>query len=180
MWGIRVVIPPQMRGFVLKELHQSHPGIVRMKSLARLYVWWPGIDREIKQMDVQLAPLHPWEYPSRPWQRLHIDFAGPFFGKMWLIVVDASSKWPEVIYLKELSYEWYDHHGADEHLCAFWSSRSVSDGPQFISEQFKTFCKSNGIRHARVAPYHPSSNGEAEHFMKSFKNTFRAMDQDKE
>ena len=48
-----------------------------------------------------LAPLHPWEYPSRPWQRLHIDFAGPFFGKMWLIVVDARSKWPEVIYLKE-------------------------------------------------------------------------------
>ena len=85
MWGIRVVIPPQMRGFVLKELHQSHPGIVRMKSLARLYVWWPGIDREIEQMvrgcescnlqrdNVPLAPLHPWEYPSRPWQRLHIE-----------------------------------------------------------------------------------------------------------
>ena len=36
MWGVRVVIPPKTRGFVLKELHQSHPGIVRMKSLARL------------------------------------------------------------------------------------------------------------------------------------------------
>ena len=29
MWGIRVVIPPQMRGFILKELNHSHPGIVR-------------------------------------------------------------------------------------------------------------------------------------------------------
>ena len=49
-----------------------------------------------------------------------------------------------------------------------------------MSEQSKTFCRTNGIRHARVAPYHPSSNGEAERFVKSFKNAFRAMDQDKE
>ena len=33
----------------------------------------------------------------------------------------------------------------------------TDNGPQFISEQFKTFCKTNGIRHARVAPDHPSS-----------------------
>ena len=31
-----------------------------------------------------------------------------------------------------------------------------------------------------MAPYYPSSNGEAERFVKSFKNAFRAMDQDKE
>ena len=36
MWGIKAVIPPGMRQHILKELHQSHPGIVRMKSLARL------------------------------------------------------------------------------------------------------------------------------------------------
>ena len=38
------------------------------------------------------APLHPWMWP---WQRIHVDFAGPFLG--FLIVVDAHSKWPEVI-----------------------------------------------------------------------------------
>ena len=27
------------------------------------------------------APLHPWKWPTKPWQRLHIDFAGPFKGK---------------------------------------------------------------------------------------------------
>ena len=41
------------------------------------------------------APLHPWEYPSRPWTRLHIDHAGPFLGHTFLIVVDAHSKWIE-------------------------------------------------------------------------------------
>ena len=32
----------------------------------------------------------------RPWQRIHIDFAGPFQGANFLVAVDAHSKWPEV------------------------------------------------------------------------------------
>ena len=39
LWGRRVVIPPQGRSQVLQELHESHPGISRMKSLARSFVW---------------------------------------------------------------------------------------------------------------------------------------------
>ena len=39
LWGSRVVIPPQGREEVLNVLHESHPGMVRMKSLARSYVW---------------------------------------------------------------------------------------------------------------------------------------------
>ena len=23
--------------------------------------------------------LHPWEWPSKPWARLHVDFFGPFW-----------------------------------------------------------------------------------------------------
>ena len=38
-------------------------------------------------------------WPSRPWQRVHLDFAGPFQGAMFLVAVDAYSKWPEVIVL---------------------------------------------------------------------------------
>ena len=36
LWGIRVIIPKQLRERALHELHTGHPGIVRMKSLARL------------------------------------------------------------------------------------------------------------------------------------------------
>ena len=32
----------------------------------------------------------------------------------------------------------------------------------FVSEEFETFLKSNGIRHTTSAQYHPSSNGLAE------------------
>ena len=44
-----------------------------------------------------VAPLHPWLWPTHPWQRIHIDYAGPVDGRMMLVVVDAHSKWPEVM-----------------------------------------------------------------------------------
>ena len=109
MWGIRVVVPHKLRNQILHELHEGHIGIVKMKGLARSYVWWPGIDQDIEslakkcqgcqkvQFEAPTVPLHPWEWPIKSWQRIHVDYAGPFMGHMFLIVMDAHSKWPEVL-----------------------------------------------------------------------------------
>ena len=104
-FGSRVVIREPGRKAVLMELHEGHPGIAHMKSLAQMYVWWPGISEDIEeavrgckecqlnQSSPQPAPLHPWSWPSRPWARLHLDYAGPVQGKMYLILINAHSKW---------------------------------------------------------------------------------------
>ena len=92
LWGNRVVVPKPGRKMVLGMLHDSHPGITRMKALVRGIVWWPGIDGDLEsqvkscqacQVNRKSLPvtlLYPWEFPPRPWARLHINFAGPFMG----------------------------------------------------------------------------------------------------
>ncbi|XP_053395598.1 uncharacterized protein K02A2.6-like [Mercenaria mercenaria] len=188
LWGIRVVIPTKLRKQILDLLHASHPGIVRMKNLARGYVWYPGIDKDLELLvkscvgcqKQQKAPsavnLHPWEWPSSPWERVHIDFAGPFLGRMFLIMVDAHSKWPEVIEMKSTTAE-----RTIEVLRTVFSRNGlptniVSDnGTQFCSDIFAKFMKDNGILHLRSAPYNPSTNGLAERFVGHFKQSIRAM-----
>lgn len=78
LWGSRVVVPAQGWQQLLEDLHTAHPGIVRMKNLARSYLWWPGLDADIEEKVksckvCQLqsaapatAPLHPWEWRKRP------------------------------------------------------------------------------------------------------------------
>lgn len=111
-WGNRVIIPNILREKVMTELHSGHIGIVKMKAVARSYVWWPKLDEAIEEIckvcsgcrSVQntpsAAPVHPWNFPPKAWHRLHIDFAGPFQSAMFLTVVDAHSKWPEIFEMK--------------------------------------------------------------------------------
>ena len=91
-----------------------------MKAIARSYFWWKGLDQEIETLvkscltclAVKSAPasvlLHPWVWPNAPLRRIHINFAGPFLGKMFLIIVDAHSKWPEVYC--HVFYHFTDYH----------------------------------------------------------------------
>ena len=78
LWGSRVVVPEKGRKAVMSLLHEGHPGITRMKRLARGYVWWPGMDTALEvavltcaecqenQKSPARAPMHPWEWPDRP------------------------------------------------------------------------------------------------------------------
>ena len=172
LWGLRVVIPSKFREAVLSELHTGHQGIVKTKQLARSFVWWPGIDSAIErlicscqgcaktQSNPSNAQLHPWKWPSQPWERIHIDFAGPFMDSMWLIIVDVHSKWPEVLRMSSTTSsklistlsEVFSRFGLPIEL--------VSDNePHLTSSEFRTFLCNNGIRHSTSAPYHPATNG---------------------
>ena len=102
------------------------------------------------------APMHPWEWPARPWQRIHLDFAGPFENSMFLVCVDAHSKWPEVKIMNsttttktlEVLRQIFAGTGIPEQIV-------TDNGPQFTSDDFAAFVKNNGIKHVRSPPYHP-------------------------
>ncbi len=187
LWGIRVIIPEKLQEKLLQELHRDHPGITRMKAVARSYFWWPGLDRDIEVLargcqecqavknTPAVVPLHPWTWPSKSWQRIHIDFAGPFQKAMFLVAVDAHSKWPESYLMSSTTVsqtisvlrKMFATHGLPEQI--------VSDnGPQFVSSEFAEFMKQNGVKHVRSALYHPSTNGLAERFVQSMKQSLKA------
>ena len=93
------------------------------------------------------------------------------------MIVDAYSKWPEIIPMQSTTtnctikalMKVFCTHGIPERL--------VSDnGPQFTSEEFADFCKANGISHTFSPPYHPSTNGEAERFVQTFKRNMKCRE----
>jgi hypothetical protein len=180
--GERIIIPKNLRTQMLCQLHKGHPGIQRMKALARSYVYWPGIDTEIEQFvrqcqqcgETSKAPtktlLQSWPRVMKPWTRVHVDFAGPMEGAWYLIMVDAFSKWPEVVQTRSITSQTtinlmrqiFARYGPPETLV-------TDNGTQFTSVQFATFCEEWGITHLRSPAYHPQSNGQAERFVDTLK-----------
>ena len=183
-----MLVPKAGQNAVLDELHEAHPGATHMKQMARSLVWWIGIDKDIEttvktclqcqnhQNLPPTAPLHPWTWPTRPWSRLHADFAGPVQGSMLLIVVDAHSKWIEAHPLSTITSlttsrcfrKIFASFGVPESLV-------TDNGPSFVSEEFEQFLSKNAIKHKTSPPYHRASNGLAERAVQIVKKGIKKM-----
>ncbi|UYV65687.1 K02A2.6-like, partial [Cordylochernes scorpioides] len=188
VWGMRVVIPPSLRIKMLNCLHETHSGMNRMKAVARSHFWWPNLDTQIEflvnkcrscqqsQDGPNKGKWQPWKWSTRPWQRIHIDFANKENINL-LIVVDSHSKWIEAIPMRETTTRktieqlrrLFSSYGLPEEL--------VSDnGPQFTGSEMKGFLEGNGIKQTLIPAYHPQSNGLAERAVRTIKT---ALDKNK-
>ncbi|XP_031333839.1 uncharacterized protein K02A2.6-like [Photinus pyralis] len=186
MWGYRVIVQKILQSSTLKELHSSHFGVNKCKSLARSYVWWPTIDDEIEDLcrncaacnSVRPLPqkteLHIWKWPQNSWERIHLDFLGPFKGSKYLVITDAHTKWLEVLKMNLTTAEKtiealrsiFARFGLPKFVCS-------DNGPPFNSVELHNYFHCNGITHILTAPYHPSSNGQAENSVKLVKQYFK-------
>ena len=88
-----------------------------------------------------------------------MDYAGPYQGKMLLVIVDAFTKWLEVHVMNSSTAE-----ATVEKLRTTFATFGIPEtvvsdnGTCFVSEVFQTFMSRNGIRHIKVAPKHTASN----------------------
>ncbi|KAI0983382.1 hypothetical protein GJ496_003739 [Pomphorhynchus laevis] len=95
----RIKILKSLKTKALETLHIGHPGVSSTKNLARYYCWWPTISNDIDHFVRGCSfcqthrptpahqPLNQWDIPSRSWMQLHVDFAGPIGGQMYLATI---------------------------------------------------------------------------------------------
>jgi len=184
LFGTRIWIPKKLQNYILEYIHIEHVGVIRMIALALSYcVYWPSIDEDIENLarnclqciEIQHAPLkeivHDWVVPKKPWERIHIDYAGPFMDNLFLLVVDEYSMWPEVFISNSSSAS-----NTIEKLKLLFSSFGqprflVSDNiSSFMGEEFQTFLKSFGIKHCTCVPYNLKSYDNVLRFVFALKH----------
>ena len=107
------------------------------------------------------APPHPLEPATRPWQRVHVDFCGPCFpNKMFLVLVDQYTRWPEVIMMNSTSTEaTLDALREVFKTFGFPETLFSDNGPQFREDNslFQSWMTRWGVRTMRSAPYSPKA-----------------------
>ncbi|XP_059471864.1 uncharacterized protein K02A2.6-like isoform X2 [Neocloeon triangulifer] len=178
----RAVVPPNLRTRILNLLHLNHFGIVRMKTLARSYFWWPHIDEEIERLCKSClpcslvnpasskAPVIPWSLPHRPWGRVHFDFLEVRRGQAFIVAADALSNWIDAERVNNM-----DAATVIKFVRKFFRIQGVCDvavcdnGPGFRAEEFKRFCEDNGVELIYSPPYSPQTNGQAEKAVQTVK-----------
>ena len=179
--GTRLVPPIAIRRHLLDLLHLSHPGMVKMRQLARSLYYWPGMNAAVMDRVAHCShcrevlpskPASPLHEPDKetvyPMQAVAVDLAC-ISGQPWLIMVcrfsgrTFASKLPRMDTDAVVSVmpQWFYDYGFPE--------RVRSDfGPQFRGP-FASFCRGQGITHELSSAYNPQSNGLAESAVKNVK-----------
>lgn len=177
----KIIIPRELRGKMLKEVHRAHQGVEKSLRFARDLLFWPGMTSEIKdivsscdtcntyQMQQAKEPLMPHEVPELPWLKIGADLF-EWDKKPYLLLVDYYSKYFEFNLLENtecktvITYckSQFSRHGIPQIL-------HTDNGPQFVAKEFEHFCKAYGINHTSSSPYYPRSNGLAEKTIQTLK-----------
>ncbi len=184
----RIVLPKSMRMQGIKLAHTGHQGLVKTKALLREKVWFPGIDKlvetEIRGCIPCLAttneksrpPLKMTVLPLEPWEKLSMDFCGPFpSGEYLLVVVDDHSRFPEVDIIGTTSGK-ATIRKLDKLFSSYGVPKEVKtdNGPPFNGFEFKSYAETMGFKHRKITPLWPEANGEAERFMRTLKKAIHA------
>ena len=192
----RVVVPREIQPKLIQIAHDTHQGIVRTKQRLRELYWWPGMDAAVetaikscvtctqhdKTAIVRASPLNPVSLPNAAWEKLAVDFVGPYLRappdcRYAITLVDYYSKWPEVAFTSEVTSA-----TAIKFLSTVFSREGnpielvTDNGSAFVSAEFEAFLASRDIKHCRSSIYYPRCNGEVERWNRCLKDCLQTAD----
>ena len=178
--GTRIILPSSLQRRAIKIALEGHQGIAKTKALLREYVWFPNLEKMVKEeIDSCIpcqaagnpeppAPLQTSQMPAGPWKEVKIDFLGPFLsGECLLAVIDCYSRYPEVeivsstaapVVLPKLDVI-FARHGIPDKVTS-------DNGPPFQGKELERYMSLLGINHVPSTPLWPQGNAHVEAFNK--------------
>ena len=182
------VIPSALRAVALQIIHDAplsgHMGRDRTWKRARDTFWWPNMKQDLtwyvngcelcgkNKLPKQAgrAPLQNTEIPSRPLEKLQVDFVGPFPStdahrfRYVLQIQDVFSRYLMLLPAEDSTAETAARLVHDRWVCTFGVPVTITSdrGPHFAAETFRAMCRRIGVRHVMGAPLHPQSQGQVE------------------
>ncbi|KAK7901627.1 hypothetical protein WMY93_018396 [Mugilogobius chulae] len=183
--GERAVIPDTLRADITCRIHSSHLGVEGCLRRARECVYWQGMTDQIKtfiaKCDIcrsvdpkqQKESLQPHDFSYRPWAKVGTDLFS-WRDKDYMVTVDYFSNFWEVDYLPDTKSTTVIHK-----LKAHFARQGIPDvlvsdnGPQYSSQEFKSFSTKWEFQHRTSSPGYPQSNGKAESAVKTAKRLMK-------
>ena len=181
----RVIILKLLREEIMSRIHSSHLGIESCRRKARVVVFWPGMNSQIKEIvsnchvcaEFQARnprqPLQTHEIPERPWSRVAADLF-ILHGESYIALVDYFSDFIEVAELPDTTSSSVIHFLKEQYSRHCIPGCLVTDnGSQIVSQEFMQFATDWEFKHVTSSPRYPRSNGKAESAVKIFKSLFK-------
>ena len=181
LMGERLVVPASMRKHILDILHGSHFGAEKCKSRALQAVYWPRILKEIEDQVAHCQicqrhqrtnikePMLPHEIPAIPWTKVGGDILD-FQGTYYLLVVDYTSKFPELATLGKTKTAAAVITKLKAIFARFGIPREfMADNMPFASREMVQFAKEWGFKTTTSSPTYSQSNGKSKSAVKMAK-----------
>lgn len=179
----KLFIPNPLIPMLIKQAHDpptsAHMGAAKTLELLRRKFFWPKMARDVKnfvkscEMCKQCKPVNYNTRPpmgsfleiSQPWQRLYVDFLGPYprskrQNKFLLIVMDQFSRFVLLKPLRQATsqhlVDFLEHHVFD--IFSVPEYIFSDNGKQFESKLFASLLNKYGISHMTTPKYSPQAN----------------------
>ena len=190
----RPVLPKQLRGFVLKNMHYCHHGIKETTRLISSQYYWNDMKKEISNYvqtchgcqstkPSKLTPPHYgiFDVPDKRFSHCHVDIVGPLpesDGYRYILtIIDRTTRHLTALPVKEPSAECCSkafllHYVA---LYGLPSACTSDQGSNFVSKLFTEMQRHLGIDIKHTPIYWPQGNGLIERSHQSLKNSIKAQ-----
>ena len=198
-----MVIPNEYKYKYIKYMHDSryvsiHASKDKLIYHIKQYIYWPGIDKDIKQyieqcqicqvrgaqLNKNAGKLRPFLI-TKPWDTLQLDIGGTlpltFNGnEFFLIMRDMNTGYVEIAPLpdiksiticKTIYNYWISRHGEFKQLLS-------DNGTQLTSQLTHTFSKQFNIKQKFTTPYHPQCDGGSERMVQEIKRGIKLLHYD--